>query len=150
MAHNGSRHNGDIIASGDWTPALSCVTPGDLSVSYTTQVGRFVRVGQLVFLRWNITTSAFTYTTASGSAIIAGIPVSPSSANSSVGAYGGIRVSGYTKANYTMVVPQIIDGAGNITLIASGSAQTVSTMSIADFPTGGSVILRGSLLYEAA
>lgn len=63
----------DDYAEGSWTPAVTYTTPGDLSVSYTTQIGRYVKIGKLVFLKGVITFTP-TFTTASGELRITGIP----------------------------------------------------------------------------
>jgi hypothetical protein len=63
----------DYYETGTFTPTFTCATPGDLSVSYSTQTGNYVRVGDLVYinLRMNFTP---TFTTASGALRFAGLP----------------------------------------------------------------------------
>lgn len=58
----------------DFTPVLSCQTPGDLSVAYTSQLGRITQIGKVVLLECYILTSTFTHTTASGDVRITGVP----------------------------------------------------------------------------
>jgi hypothetical protein len=51
--------------SGTWVPTVTFATPGDLSVSYASQVGRYTRIGSLVRVVVEIEFTP-TYTTASG------------------------------------------------------------------------------------
>jgi len=59
---------------GTWTPTLTFATPGDVSVSYTTQLGAYTRIGQWVTASFVIVTSTFTHTTAADSLYIGGFP----------------------------------------------------------------------------
>lgn len=57
----------------DWTPVATYVTPGDVSVSYATQTGRYFVLGRLVF--WDLyLVCTPTYTTASGIFVVDGLP----------------------------------------------------------------------------
>lgn len=62
---------------GTWTPALTAGSGvGDLSVSYTTQIGTYTKIGNFIVLHFVIVTSAFTHTTASGAIGVGGLPYS--------------------------------------------------------------------------
>jgi hypothetical protein len=123
-----------------WTPTLTCVTPGDLAITYTSQQATYSRVGQLVCYTFFIQTSAFTHTTASGTIYLSGMPISPTGG---ITYFGTCVPSGYTKANYTHVQSFITNA--NIFFYASGSAQPAAVMTITDFPTAGTVILAGQI-----
>ena len=133
------------FASAAWTPTFTFATPGDLSVVYSTQVGRYVRVGRQVTAHFRIITSTFTHTTASGDATISGLPFAASSATNYSGTLSWQRI---TKANYTQVVPQIAASASSMTLVASGSGQAASSVAAADMPTAGQLFLNGQITYE--
>jgi len=62
------------IETGTFTPALTFTTPGDLSVTYTTQLGTYTKIGNVCYYWIEIVTSAFTHTTASGNFRISGMP----------------------------------------------------------------------------
>jgi hypothetical protein len=67
----------DYATGQPWTPTLTCATPGDLSVAYTTQTGRWVKIGTTYF--WFLSLSCTpTYTTAAGTLLISGFPATPS------------------------------------------------------------------------
>ena len=134
-----------VMASAAWTPVLTFATAGDLSVAYTTQVGRYERKGREVTAHFRIITSTFTHTTAAGDCRITGLPFAASSTTNYVGTVGWQRI---TKANYTHVWPQVAASAQIITLVASGSAQTAAAVEAADMPTAGQVLLVGNVTYE--
>lgn len=139
----------DDYEEGTWTPVLTFATPGDLSVTYSTQVGTYTKIGRLVLLNWNIVTSAFTHTTASGAMNITGLPFTSATitSNTMVGTMGW---TGITKANYTQWVPRIGSAGTVITALGSGSSVSTATLSTGDMPTGGSVVLNGTIAYYAA
>jgi hypothetical protein len=60
-----------------WTPVISCVTPGTLSIGYASQTGKYTKIGNTVFANFKVTLNAFTAGTASG-AVTIGLPVSSS------------------------------------------------------------------------
>jgi hypothetical protein len=133
------------IAFGSWTPGLTFDTVGDASITLGTATGSYERIGNLYRIGFVVTTSAFTHTTASGPVKITGLPI-----NARVAAYGNLaEIQGVTKANYTRFGVRVADGQSFITLTGSGSGQSVSQVTAADMPTGGSVALRGSVWVEA-
>ncbi len=62
------------VPKSTFTPVFTFGTPGDLSVSYATQTGYYVRKGDKVYAIIKLVFTP-TYTTASGSASITGLPV---------------------------------------------------------------------------
>lgn len=137
----------DDYEEGPWTPVLTFATPGNLAVTYNTQLGRYTKVGRLVTASFVISTATFTHTTASGALNITGLPFS--SVNLAAISYIGSLVwSGITKASYTNISSRISSNTSLIELSASGSGQTVASVTSADVPSAGSVILRGTISYE--
>lgn len=137
------KDGGVVYASGTWTPVLTFATPGDLSVTYSQQTGTWTRIGNRIFLDFNIVTSAFTHTTASGAVRVSGLPFTVG-----LGSIGSLHWAGITKAGYTDMSAL---GAGGFTLIviqASGSGQPPAAIAVGDMPTGGAVTLRGGLMYS--
>jgi hypothetical protein len=138
----------DDYEEGSWTPVLTAVTVGDLTVAYTTQLGFYTKIGRLVTISFNIQTSTFTRTTAAGNATITGLPFTSSSTAGSF-PIGTLAVQGISKANYTQIgcLPGV--NATSMTLPASGptSNQNLDSVAITDMPSAGIVILRGSVSY---
>jgi hypothetical protein len=58
-----------IGIQGNWTPTITFDTPGDLSVTYTTQLGVAMKIGTRVFLTCQVTFTP-TFTTASGAFMV--------------------------------------------------------------------------------
>jgi hypothetical protein len=133
----------DDYEEGTWTPVLTFGTPGNLSVTYSTQTGYYVKVGRVVHVWGTIFTSAFTHTTASGNMQITGLPFT----SADIRAEGALRWQGITKAGYTDVIANLSIGATVVEAFAMGSGQNVSAVTATDMPTGGSVALSFDLSY---
>jgi len=131
----------------DWTPGITFTTPGDLAVTYTTQAGKSIVVGDVCVAFFSIVTSAFTHTTAAGNLRISGLPHAAAATHPDVGS-ALHAFQGITKANYTQFSPTAIASGSLAKVAASGSGQAVAELAPADMPTGGSVILRGVLVYK--
>lgn len=129
-----------------WTPALTCGTPGDLSVAYTSQAGYLEISGNKITAWYKVVTSAFTHTTASGSIYLSGLSFRSSTLINPF-MDGSVFFSGLTKANYTQVTSGIAGNDTKIGFYASGTGQAGVQLVITDFPTGGSVILQGCIKY---
>jgi hypothetical protein len=145
----------DTVAAADfktptnWTPAITFVTNGDLSVTYSIQSGRYIRVGKLVAAFFNLATSAFTHTTASGSIQITGLPVAAEGSNF-MGGGSLFQMTGVTKAGYTAFDPHVLASGQVVRIGAKASGSAASNVSAADMPTGGSVNLKGVVIYLSA
>lgn len=133
---------------GTWTPALTFQTPGNLSVTYSAQVGSYTRIGNRVIAQCFLTTSAFTHTTASGYLKITGVPFTFNTTSGRQN-FGSINFSGITLANYTDFVvsaePSVTDA---FLVYAAGSAQTSTFVSATHMPTGGTVRILFTIVYQ--
>lgn len=132
---------------GTFTPTITCATVGNLSVTYSTQVGRYTRIGNRVMFNASIVTSAFTHTTASGGLRLGGLPFT---ANSTGVNYPVMSLwfSGVTKVGYTQLAPYPDPGTNFLLVNASGSGVSSTGVLITDLPTGGSVVMIYSGHYE--
>lgn len=133
-----------IVPTVDWTPVVSCATPGNLTVAYTTQIGSRVSVSGMTVLSFEIVTSTWTHTTASGVVILSGMPNGPS--DFSPAPITTLLFSGMTKAGYTQVAFRY-SGSGQMLLQASGTGVAIADVNVTDFPTGGTVVLKGTVVY---
>lgn len=141
----------DDYREGLWTPAITFTTPGDLSVTYSAQNGSYVKVGGLVMASFNIVTSSFTHTTASGSFTLTGIPFTSANLGVDVRYSGSCQWGGITmSAGYTDLVTSLASNAVTVTIGASGSAVGSTALAASNVPSGGLVLLRGTLVYRAA
>jgi len=137
----------DDYEEGTWTPAITCTTPGNLSVTYSIQSGFYTKVGRMVFAHYDVTTSAFTHTTASGTFIISGLPFS---ATSSITWRGLVRGGGWTKAGYTQLLSSIVSGGTNVTVAATGSGSAAGGLAITECPSGTAQTYNGFIAYPDA
>lgn len=144
LIRSGAMEKGNL--RGTWTPVLTAVTPGNLAVTYGTQLGYWVRHGDLVTVYFSIQTSAFTHTTAAGAALITGLPFT-SLDTPAISWPGQVGFGGVTKAGYTQVNAGVSANSTQVTMLASGSGVAVANVNITDMPTGGTVFLRGSVTY---
>ena len=136
----------DDYEEGTWTPVLTFATPGNLSVVYSIQQGGYTKIGNHVTLTGDITTSTFTHTTASGVCTISGLPFAAKT-SSNQNYQGSLAWQGITKASYTQVTPRIVSAGTTITLVASGSGQSIANVEASDMPTAGTVALRFTITY---
>lgn len=132
--------------TGTWTPVLTFATPGDLNVVYSTQTGGYIKMGNLVLVNFNIATSTFTHSTASGNMQITGLPF-PNNWGTANGAKGAMDGAGWTKANYTQMQATIANGTSVVNAEMTGSGQAEANLATGDLPTGGTVRMRGCVAY---
>ena len=130
---------------GVWTPAITFSNPGNLSVAYSARSASYIRTGNSVTATFEIVTSSFTYTTATGDLYVTGLPFVSSAEVQSFS--GDLEFQGITKAGYTNYTLNIEENSSLIRIRASGSGVPILTVGTGDMPTGGSVIFRGSITY---
>lgn len=132
-----------LYSVGNWTPVFDFDTHGDLNVVYSAQTGRYVRVGALVIVFFNLNMSTFTFTTAAGGAKLTGLPY-PNTVTVGIGAahftnltFAGLHVTPYVQAG------SIIQFLG----ATSGAADTA--IGVAHFLTGSTKLIWGMAAYMA-
>ena len=136
-----------------WTPGLTFSTPGDLSVVYTTTLGKYVQVGSLIIAFFTIIVGSWTYMTGSGILRLTGLPfpaelipgtnIAWSSGNSY---WAGINPTN----GYTDLMPRIPGAVSYCELIMSGDAQaSVETITATHVPSANTFVLGGVILYLA-
>lgn len=134
------------LSSGSFTPEITFDTPGDLSVTYSTQIGRYQRFGNAVTVEIVLITSTFTWSTSSGYLRISGLPFAANSlSNFNQGL--ALRYQGITKAGYTQFTPTVLYGQTYMYIAASASASSTTSIQASEVPSGGSVILQISGTY---
>ena len=136
-----------VVDFAAWTPVLTFATPGDLTVVYSAQVGSITSIGSLKVATFNIVTSTFTHTTASGSLQITGLPFRSKNVPN-LHAPGPLIWAGITKAGFTQISSRVNSDATVVDFLANASGSALSAVTAADMPTGGTVILRGQVIYH--
>jgi len=132
---------------GTWTPVLTFATPGDLSVTYTTQVGTYTRIGNKVFLNFNTNASSFTYTTASGGLRISGLPFTSKNLSGDEGC-GSIAFSGITQVGYTQFTTRLASNTAYMSFLSSGSGVAIAAVTTTNVVSGSALQIRGSIAYD--
>jgi hypothetical protein len=130
-----------------FTPVATFATPGDLAITYSQRQADWSRNGRLITVNFTVKSSAFTFTTASGTLRITGLPFTASSDTDYFSA-GSVIWGGITKAGYTQVNPFVLAGESVIRFAAGASASAASDVLAADTPTAGTLLLRGSVTYR--
>jgi len=69
----------DDYEEGTWTPAYAPATNSFTSISYGFNDGKYVKIGNMVYVAWRMRTSALSVGSASGSVVITGLPFAVSS-----------------------------------------------------------------------
>ena len=104
--------NGSIpfFEAGSWTPTLRPDTIGDFAVAYTTNTGTYVKMGRRVWIDLNIVTSSITWTTASSTMRIQGLPYTMSTSTGQLAAFplhtmAGLSLSTTAGIHMPMIAP---------------------------------------------
>ena len=130
-----------------WTPVLTCATPGNLNVVYSSQFGGYTKKGNIVDWWCTIATSTFTHTSGeSGNVEITGLPYA-ASGTSNKNQMGAAAMGGWTKASYTQLTADVSASTQYVQFYASGSAEAAAHLVIGDLPTGGTVTVLASGRY---
>jgi hypothetical protein len=123
------------VNEGSFTPTFTCVTVGNLSVTYTIQTGYYSQIGNVVM--YNITVNCTpTFTSASGQVQYGGLPVTPSqSYGDNIGViYNATSISYPTST--TQIYTQTLGQNGNIGLAAFGSGTTATAINMSNLTSG--------------
>lgn len=134
---------------GTWTPTLTFATPGDLSVTYGTRTGEYEIDGDMVRLSWDIRTTAFTFTTASGNMRVTGSPFTARNGGITRN-LGPAAWDGIDKTNFSQINAYIDANSAIVELIASGMGQALSTVQASNCTTGTNVSVRGEVQFRVA
>ena len=130
---------------GTFTPSLTFATPGDLSIAYSTQTGRYARVGNIVTVHVNLITSTFTFTTASGALTLNGLPFAVNATDAAffvLGQFGNI-----TMANFTQFGIRVGVGATSGIVIGSAQGQATTNVQATNLTSGQITTIRFSGSY---
>lgn len=141
----------DDYEEGFWTPGLTLATPGDLSVVLSNSFDAYyTKIGQLVTVNFALVATTFTYTTASGNLLITGLPFLPSPSDNKQRAYAPVLFQGFNKAGYSAILAAVIGNSSSMQVLASGMGQPIAVIGASDVPSAASIVLAGSLSYNAA
>jgi hypothetical protein len=136
-----------------FTPAVTFITPGDLSVTYAYAEGRYWRTGHTIKFIINITFTP-TFTTASGSILITGLPYLAK--NDDSGAPGVYAASVHYSnnawswgASKTQISARVLPGVDSVRLIGMGNGVNAAYITTTEMPSGTEKTIHISGEYEA-
>lgn len=134
---------------GTFTPAFTFDTPGDLSVAYTIQDGRFVRLGDYV---WFLVALSFTptYTTASGVGRITGLPYNHFNGDPLARTPVHMVQAATWPAGTTQIIASLVVNASTIAVQSVGTGVAQQTWGTTQFPSAAARTLRTQGLYLRA
>jgi hypothetical protein len=92
----------DDYEEGTWTMGITFSTPGDLNVVYSSQSGRYTKIGRAFLYEGTVTTTTFTYTTATGTLRVSGLPLAPAAGAPAV------TLNRWTGVVSAVATPQIV------------------------------------------
>lgn len=138
----------DDYEEGTWTPTLTFATAGNLAVVYSSRLATYTKVGRLVTVNFEIVTTTFTWTTATGAFLITGLPFVSPAAASSPPTVGALAHSGPTfPANYVTMSPYAVPATSQVGFYQSSGLAGLNPVTQANAPTATNYVLRGSLTY---
>ncbi|MDQ0472833.1 hypothetical protein [Labrys wisconsinensis] len=135
---------------GSFVPVFTLGTPGDLSVAYTAQVGKYIQIGKLI--RYNLTVN-FTPTWSSGAAgnlIFRGLPFQVDPTTNWGGEITGIGAGLAFPSGVLHITPRAIAGTNDVTLYGVRSAAAGLTLGIAQIVSGAALSVGVTGTYLAA
>ena len=138
----------DDYEEGTWTP--NCATPG-VSGSYSVQLGRYIKVGNLVQCIFNLTTNG-SYTGSTSSVFqLGGLPFANKYYNGSL--YAGGNIGYYFNINTVDTCKQIVyqipsASASAFELKGTGDNQGEISIIVSNFNSNS--VIRGQLVYHTA
>lgn len=132
---------------GTWTPTFTFATPGNLSMAYTSQLGFYSVIGNMVTITFTLVCTP-TFTTASGACSVGGLPLT---SNSTAGnrAIGAAYVSAITTFPTTTTSPvlQVAANATTMQLFGIGPSATTNNFTATNFTTTTAITIISSLTY---
>lgn len=132
----------DDYEEGSWTMGLTFSTPGDLNVVYGAQTGRYTKAGRAFLYDGTVTTTTFTYTTATGTLRLTGLPIA---SGSGIPAVSLARWTGVVSAVATPQIVALVSSPNIQFEVMNVAAGTTATLNQANAASGvqKSIILSG-------
>ena len=131
-----------------WTPIVSVNgSVGDLSIVYVTQIGNYVKIGNLVVVNYNVIFTP-TFTTSTGSFLVANFPFTSNNATSNV-AVGMFYISTADTwpINRPNISSQMPSNGTRTVFTLSGTAVNATNFTVTQFVSGTQVSLIGTVTY---
>tara|TARA_R110002110_G_scaffold376568_2_gene586664 strand:- start:176791 stop:177243 length:453 start_codon:yes stop_codon:yes gene_type:complete len=127
---------------GLWTPTLGVMSGTDGVHTYDTQVGEYVRLGKLVWVKCTVDLGSFDGSM-SGSAVVKGLPFvnTPGGTPFAISTIQNVTLN--TGAGYSMYVALVRSSQSDIALREVGSDLNESALTQADFSSASAMVISG-------
>ncbi len=133
-------------ATGSWTPELSLSTPGTSSFTYSTQLGSYTRIGNVVHITGRVVLTNFSIGTGSGVVFIGTFPIAAVT-NSTLGYSLVTTLQNVTYgAGVLWYVGGIASGGSNSAFNGCVSATTVSQLQATGLSNTSIITINGTYL----
>jgi len=130
---------------GLWTPALVLTTIGDLVPTYDYQYGTYTRDGRVYKVAFEVNTATWSYTTASGTLRITGLPAAT---RGNIHWQGTGSMEGFVDTTPAWITPVAVGGQTYVEMWASRTSGTVYGLGSGQCPSGTNITIRGQVTYE--
>lgn len=130
---------------GTFTPTWTYSTPGDISVVYTTQDGQYTRIGNRVYITLKLSCTP-TFSTASGTLRIGGLPFTSSAFDNALGAFSHNANLTYP-ASRTMPAASIPTSVSYLNVLCFGNGAGSSGVTTAQTASGSAQIVYVNMTY---
>lgn len=130
-----------------WTPTPRFATPGDSVFTPSVAVGMGYKVRNEVRMDFNWV-GTVTHTTAAGNLQLTGSPYALLNV-SNYEVSEAIEFSGITKAAVGTVVARVSAGSPTMNFDYCGTGIAANSVTFAEVPTGGTLVLRGTVNFRA-
>jgi hypothetical protein len=136
----------DDYEEGSWTPI--CAT-ASVSGTYSVQLGRYIKVGHIVHVIFNLTISAGYTGSTSNSFTIGGLPFNTKAYDGSL--YAGGHIGHFFNINFTGTsLAYQIPSSESATMELKGIADNQGESAVTPAMMGTNAVIRGSMTYHAA
>lgn len=120
----------EVVQYGSWTPTIiGSSTAG--TQTYSVQVGRYIKIGQLVIV-WGVVTITAKDAAIAGNVLLGGLPFTSSNVSNllPIGVFFGHGLT--LTASYTQVAAQILVNDVAAEIAQMGSAQSIANITVAN------------------
>lgn len=146
-----------LDASASFPPAVSadatltCSSPGDLAITYLFNDINYNVTGRVATVSVALQTQSFTYTTATGTVVIDGVPTAVLPVGASVS--GNVVITGYdwtTNTDTKQIFCAISSLDNNSLVLYKNEGDEILPLAITDLPTAGTITLYINITYPVA
>lgn len=137
----------DDYEEGTWTPVLTFQGVGDLSVTYSIQLGFYTKIGREVIARFTLNASSITYTTSTGDLRVTGLPFTSSSTTGST-TRSAVDFTGINKTGgYSNVTAGVNPNTSFMFFPSSGMGLSAANVRVADVASGNNVFINATVIF---